>query len=329
MNVRPRIADQQFSVSDLIRAAAELATRVEPAIPRDLPLETAVFTGRILAEDVQPGLLATAHDITYLGDGCMGLAVDRSLVFGLLLAGETDRLEIEGQGPVTQAPGEALLLGFPGPTQSSRAWRAGQRSHLSGFVLTPVFFERFADMLGNDGLAGLREQLDAGGCRRLAGRSARLADLARRTLDHPYGGPLGLMFLESNTLALVIEVAGQWGEDRRLLARLGRRPYEQAMAARDILDAELAAPPKTLDLARRVGSNVTSLQSHFRAVFGTTIFGYVRTRRLQMAHLMLVEHGLGVAETGYRVGFASPAAFTAAYRRHFGQPPGRAAALSR
>lgn len=76
-----------------------------------------------------------------------------------------------------------------------------------------------------------------------------------------------------------------------------------------------------LDLARRLGANVTTLQANFKAAFGTTIFGYVRNRRLEMARVLLLDHGLGVAEAGYRVGFTNASAFTAAYRRHFGHSP--------
>lgn len=93
------------------------------------------------------------------------------------------------------------------------------------------------------------------------------------------------------------------------------------MAARAILDSDLIAPPKTLDLAKQVGGNISALQLNFKRVFGTTIFGYIRTRRLAMARVLITEHKLGSAQAGYRVGFASPAAFTAAYRRFFGRPP--------
>lgn len=37
--------------------------------------------------------------------------------------------------------------------------------------------------------------------------------------------------------------------------------------------------------------------------------------------MLIAEGGIPVAEAGYRVGFSNAAAFTAAYRRHFGAPP--------
>lgn len=107
----------------------------------------------------------------------------------------------------------------------------------------------------------------------------------------------------------------------RLVALIGKRHYDRIMEARDILDANLAKPPKTLELTKLVGVNLTTLHANFKTVFGTTIFGYVRAQRLEMARMLLIEHHLTVAEAGYRVGFASPSAFAVAYRRHFGNPP--------
>lgn len=93
------------------------------------------------------------------------------------------------------------------------------------------------------------------------------------------------------------------------------------MHAKAILDKDLVTPPKTCDLARQVGTNINTLQAHFKRVFQTTIFGYIRARRLEMARVLITEHHLSSKETAFRVGFSNPAAFTAAYRRHFGHPP--------
>jgi AraC-like DNA-binding protein len=156
---------------------------------------------------------------------------------------------------------------------------------------------------------------------RILPRSPRLVEIARRNLDHAYTGALGELFLESNTLAFVIEVADLLKEESRKVALIGRRHYDRAMEVRDILDANLASPPRILELAERVGMNVTTLQASFKTVFATTIFGYVRTQRLLIAQALLTEYGKSVAEVGYKVGFSNAAAFSAAYRRYFGHSP--------
>jgi len=159
-------------------------------------------------------------------------------------------------------------------------------------------------------------------------RSPRLVAIARSNLDHAYTGALGELFLESNILAFVIEVAELLKEESRKVALIGRRHYDRVMEVRDILDANLTSPPRILELAKRVGVNVTTLQANFKAVFATTIFGYVRTQRLLIAQALLTERGQSIAEVGYKVGFSNAAAFSTAYRRHFGRSPRKDAVRS-
>ena len=137
----------------------------------------------------------------------------------------------------------------------------------------------------------------------------------------PYGGSLRSLFRESQALRFTLEVAALLQEEAQLIRKIGRRQYGRVRHARDLLDRSLVDPPKLLDLARELGVNVSTLQANFKAAFGTTIFGYVRSRRLEMARILIHDHGLGIAEAGYRVGFTNPAAFTVAYRRHYGHPP--------
>ena len=133
-------------------------------------------------------------------------------------------------------------------------------------------------------------------------RSQRLIELGNNAFDHPYNGALVALYQESNTLQFFLEIVRLLREENLIVHEIGRKHYDRLMAARAILDSDLIAPPKTLDLARQVGSNI-------------------RARRLEMARVLITEHKLGSAQAGYRVGFASPAAFTAAYRRFFGRPP--------
>ncbi|NJK61978.1 MAG: helix-turn-helix transcriptional regulator [Synechococcaceae cyanobacterium SM2_3_1] len=76
-----------------------------------------------------------------------------------------------------------------------------------------------------------------------------------------------------------------------------------------------------LDLARQVGLNDFKLKRGFRAMLGTTVFGYLQTYRMEQVQYLLLDRRLSVAAIAQRVGYVNPSAFWAAFRRHFGTTP--------
>ena len=60
----------------------------------------------------------------------------------------------------------------------------------------------------------------------------------------------------------------------------------------------------------------------FRAVTGQTLFGFRRDLRLRAALAMLPDYRGRLSELAHTLGFASHSHFTAAFRGHFGVPPG-------
>ncbi|MBD3292396.1 MAG: helix-turn-helix domain-containing protein [Armatimonadia bacterium] len=103
---------------------------------------------------------------------------------------------------------------------------------------------------------------------------------------------------------------------------LSVRDAERLEEARELLDASIAAPPSLALLARRVGLNTTRLKRGFKARFGTTVFGYVRDRRMAWAYELLIGTDENVSEVAYRVGYRQTAAFCTAFRRAYGSTPG-------
>lgn len=321
MGLSTHVSDVAFKVSDLVRLAAEHSIGLHIHEVKAEGVDTPVFSGSLLGYEVQPGLTATGGDVTYLIDANIISEAEPCVMCGVLLNGESEKMDVLGYGTVTRERERPAIFGFNRPTNFRLSNLLHHRSRAAGFVLRPLFFERFGDAINGDGLAGLREFATAEFRYALLPRAPVIVDLARRNLDNPYSGHLQELFLESNTLAYVIEVADMLAQEKRMIALMGRRHYDRVMEARDVLDANLVVPPKLLELTKRVGVNLTTLQANFKTVFGTTIFGYVRLQRLQMARVLLQEYRLTVAEAGYKVGFVSPSAFTAAYRRHFGHPP--------
>ncbi len=315
------IPEQGMTLNDLVRLGAELALGVEPVgIPPQV-LETPIYKGRLLAFEVQPGLMLSASDVTYICNQNFAVEMEPALVCGIMLTGSPVASDVEGYGRFVRYPHQVSLMGFDSPVRYSTPLRQGERFRSTGFVLRPPFFDRFADDVADDGLAALRELVEGGFRTAIITHSPCITEIARSCLEHPYTGQLEKLFLESKALAFVIEAAQALKDERRLVALLGRREYDRVMYAREILDADLVGTPTTMELSRRVGINVTTLQANFKTVFGKTIFAHVREQRLMMARVLLQEHRLSVAEAGRRVGFSRASAFSAAYRKHFGHPP--------
>ena len=319
---------QTFTPSQMLQASAEASLGIEPQDLSPAIMDTGLFRGRLLVREVQPGLILTANDVICQIDRSITVEVEPSIVCGIQLAGAPQAMTVDGRHAVAKKLNAPVIVGYG--RRSTCAWTAVPGSHSAsvGFTIRPRFFDRFGALVADDGIAALHDILGREFHTEVLAPSGQLVERARRVLDHAYTGTLAGLFLESSTLHLVTEIADQLSRRGALVAALGHRHYDRMMEARAILDADLIAPPATLELARRVGTNVTTLQRSFRMAFGTTIFGYVRQQRLSVARILLVDHGVAVAEAGRKVGFASPSAFSVAYKQQFGHLP-RAAGSGR
>lgn len=143
--------------------------------------------------------------------------------------------------------------------------------------------------------------------------------LVRQIVDCPFVGRARELFLEATVLELLAREAGEpWGGERRGLSPDDEHVVQSAAA---ILRQQLDTPPSLRGLARMAGTNELKLKRGFRAVFGTTVFGYLRHQRLEQARHLLMHRRVSVTEAAGLVGYACPSRFAAAFRRHFGTPP--------
>lgn len=176
--------------------------------------------------------------------------------------------------------------------------------------------------LGQSSLASLasvaRTEVEAVRLARLDSAAARIVEAM---FAAPYTGTARRLFLESAALALLAsqcearanETSGERWSGREL-------DRKHLMKARSVLEGNLVQPPSIAALARIVGMNEFKLKRDFKQLFGTTIFGYVRKRRMELAAMEL-HAGLPVAQAAAAVGYQCPRCFADAFRRHFGTLP--------
>ena len=150
--------------------------------------------------------------------------------------------------------------------------------------------------------------------------------VVRQMLTCGLQGGLARIYLESKVLeltALRLAALDECEPARRPFALL-RSDVDALEEARRILAEQYSDPPSIIDLARSVGINRTKLKGGFKELFGTTVFGYLRSRRMQHARELLRSGSCTVAEAAEAVGYSSTSAFAAAFTVEHGFPPSRA-----
>ncbi|MBE2284396.1 MAG: helix-turn-helix transcriptional regulator [Prosthecobacter sp.] len=140
----------------------------------------------------------------------------------------------------------------------------------------------------------------------------------------PFQGPARGLMLEARFADLLLEmVQALSGDDdcRRCQARLLRADEEKIRFAADLLVRRMEQPPSLAELAQAAGLCESKLKRGFQQIFGTTAFGYLKTRRMEHARTLLESGAASVMEAALSVGYSNPSHFAAAFRQQFGQNP--------
>ncbi len=75
------------------------------------------------------------------------------------------------------------------------------------------------------------------------------------------------------------------------------------------------------DLARRVAINECYLKKGFKEIFGTTIFDFYQSQRMEHAKYLLYDKGLSVTEVSHLLGYSSISHFSTAFKKQTGIKP--------
>lgn len=96
----------------------------------------------------------------------------------------------------------------------------------------------------------------------------------------------------------------------------------EVAAALTALHTDPAAPWRIEDLAAHVGLSRATLARRFTALTGQPPMAYLTWWRMTSAARLLEQTDLPLPTIARQVGYASPFAFSHAFKRHFGQTPG-------
>ena len=91
--------------------------------------------------------------------------------------------------------------------------------------------------------------------------------------------------------------------------------------ARQILIDQIGEPITVKELSKRVAINECYLKKGFKQLFGTTIFDFYQSQRMEHAKYLLYEKGMSVTDVSALLGYSSISHFSTAFKKHTGLKP--------
>ena len=145
-------------------------------------------------------------------------------------------------------------------------------------------------------------------------------------LNHTYAGSLENIYINAQTqMLLLYSLDCMVGEKEldvincKFLANEADR--EKISKAREILIEHIGEPITIRELSRKVAINECYLKKGFKEMFGTTIFDFYQSQRMEHARYLLYEKGLSVTEVSVMLGYSSISHFSTAFKKHTGLKP--------
>ena len=174
------------------------------------------------------------------------------------------------------------------------------------------------EMLGDAELAETVNALLAATAWQAVQAPARALALARDLCSRTAWDCVSTLLLESCALEM-LALSLQDGPTRTpsTAGPISRRDREKMCLVRDALTACPDHPHRLSELARQAGVSVTILKDKFPALFGQTVFAFLRDIRLERARKGLQEEGWTVSQAAYFAGYRHTSNFSTAFQRRF------------
>lgn len=196
------------------------------------------------------------------------------------------------------------------------------------FTFTPTYLHQFTkagatNLSLSDKVLAFTHQSSFSKSLPLCSRSRMAIDAL---LNHNYADTLENIFINAQTqILLLYSMDCMLGEKEEIgftckfLANEEDR--EKIIKAREVLIQHIGEPITIKALSRKVAINECYLKKGFKEIFGTTIFDFYQSQRMEHAKYLLYEKGLSVTEVSSSLGYSSISHFSTAFKKHTGLKP--------
>jgi AraC-like DNA-binding protein len=157
----------------------------------------------------------------------------------------------------------------------------------------------------------------------ICGRSSMIIEAL---LNHNYNDSLENIYINAQTQMLLLYslecmLGDKDVESFQCKFLTNENDREKIVRSREILLQHIGEPITIKELSRKVAINECYLKKGFKELFGTTIFDFYQSQRMEHARYLLYEKGLSVTEVSMMLGYSSISHFSTAFKKHTGLKP--------
>jgi AraC family transcriptional regulator len=161
---------------------------------------------------------------------------------------------------------------------------------------------------------------------------SRMMPLCKKTkmvlealLNHSYSDSLENIYINAQTQMLLLYsmecMIGSTGVSFASKFLANEADREKIAKAREILLLHISEPLTIKALSRKVAINECYLKKGFKEMYGTTIFDFFQSQRMEHAKYLLYEKRVSVTDVSSLLGYSSISHFSTAFKKHTGLKP--------
>lgn len=151
--------------------------------------------------------------------------------------------------------------------------------------------------------------------------NAKMRGVIMDIVNCEFEGHLKKLYTKAKIIELLTLQLVQFEEVPGTLSMLKRTDADKMSLVKDII---IRNPEQSLSLsylARAVGTNEQYLKRHFKIMFGSTVFNYILSVKMERAKQMLLEGKYKIADIARTSGYKHATHFSNAFKKYFGYSP--------
>lgn len=148
----------------------------------------------------------------------------------------------------------------------------------------------------------------------------KLQLIFKQILDYESTGNSLSLFYESKVLELLSAITEPCCMDV-CTEKVNSHDYEMVEQARTVLVSNLVDPPTIPELSKLLCVNTTKLKATFKQLCNSTIYGYIKTIRMERSLELLKQSEYTIRQIALQVGYQNPSKFTEAFKGYYGCTP--------